>query len=506
MCQTTAAASPSPTVCSSCHEASKYKCPKCEARSCSLECVKKHKASTGCDGKRDKTKYKSLGAMNDMDVVNDFRLMEEVTKGLDKFKRDKIKRSTRQGTELLRAPRLQKHLQRLQNQARSRGVRLRLLPPHFVRRKENTSMFDYKERIIKWKVQLEYIHCLGGIQSIVLPAVSENTKLWRMLVDQVEGEVVGDNDHFEIYKSVSYGGLSMYLKCEGLAGPGEQPRQFYPLDMKRSLKTNLKNTRLVEHPIIHVVLKSEDVNYREDQDFEDLTPETPPVDGETVEDNINIGSILTETDAMAADPEAYKQYFDFYLKYYSAKYSRQGSTPGSPAPGPGPVTHPAQLLLNHNNTFPGRSNSNLPAALTSFPPSYVPDFNRPPPCFSPSVTSPHIYPSKTVPSPGYSPSTPSSSKYPSRSGPPSLYPSRSGPPPPPPPSSPSFPFSIPPPPLPNLSQPTPPPSVPHPTPTSTLNANNSISAKNIQAELRKTAGAGLGLLASYGSDSDSDSN
>ena len=45
------------------------------------------------------------------------------------------------------APRLHKHLQRLQTQARLRRCTLRILPPHFTRRKENTSSYDFKTKV-----------------------------------------------------------------------------------------------------------------------------------------------------------------------------------------------------------------------------------------------------------------------------------------------------------------------------------------------------------------------
>ena len=122
----------------------KMECFRCEIRSCSLACVKEHKKTQGCDGKRDKVKFKRRGEMDDMDLVSDFRLLEEVGRGLDQCRRDKIKRSTRQGTEVMRAPRLPRQLMRLQQEARSRGIKLQILPPHFVRRKENSTVFKAK--------------------------------------------------------------------------------------------------------------------------------------------------------------------------------------------------------------------------------------------------------------------------------------------------------------------------------------------------------------------------
>ena len=49
-----------------------------------MDCVKKHKVEDDCDGVRDKSKYVSMQKFTDMDVVNDFRLLEEVSSRVDK--------------------------------------------------------------------------------------------------------------------------------------------------------------------------------------------------------------------------------------------------------------------------------------------------------------------------------------------------------------------------------------------------------------------------------------
>ena len=407
---------------------------RCEIRSCSLACVKEHKKSKGCDGKRDKVKFKRRGEMDDMDLVSDFRLLEEVGRGLDQCRRDKIKRSTRQGTEVMRAPRLPRQLMRLQQEARSRGVRLQILPPHFVRRKENSTVFKAKIRQIFWKVELVFPHCQAGQRSVDLPMVSERTKLWRLVEEQVEGGDENEEDDFILYKSLSYGGLSFYLKAEGMTGRNEKSRRFYPLDLKRSLKTNLQGVMIVEHPVIHVVSKAEEMNYREaEEDVEEESgmkvDSVTAVDGETVGDGgqeleLGRGDILSAPDAMALDPEGYKRHFDFYLKYYSTKMRLQGGQAPSNHPvqmllgkqtGPPPSAHPVQMLLKSTpSPLPppapfsrgplahGRSNagtySQPKAPAPVFSANYVPDFNRPPPNFS---RPPPSFPttSKTTPPP-----------------------------------------------------------------------------------------------------------
>jgi len=435
-------------ACSLCPNPSKYKCPKCEARTCSLACVTAHKAATACDGRRDRTKFVAMGEMGDMEVVSDYRLLEEVSRGLDSCRRDKIRRSTRQGTETLRAPPLPRQLQRLQHQARARGVRLRLLPPHFVRRKENTSAWDNKARQVAWRVELVFPHCSGGARRVILPRVLERTKLWRLVEEQVEGAVEGEEDQFLLYKAVSYGGVSLFLRAEGLPAAGEAPRRFHPLDLKRSLKTNLRNKAVVEHPVIHVVLREEECNYREEQDGPQKEEEEKVGEGEGEAEEEEEGRplISSASAARAADPEAYQRHFDFYLKYYSAKARLQGGAPATQA-----TSHPVQRLLHTSphtpplHTSPHTSSHRPPPhtqptfrhpTTSPFPPNYVPDFNRPPPTFSQPPPTPRA-----------------------------------------------------------------PPSLPQPPPTS-----NATAAAAIRAELRQPQPQGLGLLAAYGSCSDSDSD
>ena len=82
-------------------------------------------------------------------------------------KRDKLKRSTRQGTDVMVAPRLHKHLQRLQSQARLRRCTLRILPPHFTRRKENTSSYDFKTKV------RHSIQCLTFVSFIIFISLGD---------------------------------------------------------------------------------------------------------------------------------------------------------------------------------------------------------------------------------------------------------------------------------------------------------------------------------------------
>ena len=436
-----------------------------------------------CDGKRDKVKFKRKGDMDDMDLVSDFRLLEEVGRGLDQCRRDKIKRSTRQGTEVMRAPRLPRQLMRLQQEARSRGIRLQILPPHFVRRKENSTVFKSKMRQIFWKVELVFPHCQGGQRSVNLPVVCERTKLWRLVEEQVEGGEEEVENDFVLYKSLSYGGLSFFLKAEGMMGRNEKRRRFYPLDLKRSLKTNLQGTMIVEHPVIHVVAKSEEMNYREDLEEEEEQSSVQAdsnAGGEAVDDDegkrseLGRGDVLSAPDAMALDPEGYKRHFDFYLKYYSTKMRLQG--------GQAPSNHPVQMLLSKQTALAPSAHP-VQMLLKSTPPPMIPPapFSRmPPPGSGPSSAATYSAFQPKVPPPVFS-----ANYVPDFNRPP-----------------------------PNFNRPPPSFSTPPPNfgPNSACDKGNpSVTASNVEAatvikkELK--ASAGLGLLSAYcGSDSGSESD
>ena len=69
-----APAPPQRSLCEVCAELpSKYTCPGCARRTCSLPCSKRHKAESGCTGKRDRLKYVSLQDFDDRQLKSGMR-------------------------------------------------------------------------------------------------------------------------------------------------------------------------------------------------------------------------------------------------------------------------------------------------------------------------------------------------------------------------------------------------------------------------------------------------
>lgn len=66
-----------------------YCCPRCSIRTCSLVCCKKHKGvnNNNCNGKRDRTKFITLGEFTDSEVKSDFHFLEDILNVSDRGKR-----------------------------------------------------------------------------------------------------------------------------------------------------------------------------------------------------------------------------------------------------------------------------------------------------------------------------------------------------------------------------------------------------------------------------------
>ncbi|XP_023554839.1 box C/D snoRNA protein 1 isoform X2 [Octodon degus] len=127
-------------------EEAKYKCPRCMRYSCSLPCVKKHKAELMCNGVRDKTAYVSIQQFTEMNLLSDYRFLEDVARTADHISRD----------ALLRKPISNKYMYFMKNRARRQGITLKLLPNGFTKRKENSTFFDKRKQQFCWHVKLQF--------------------------------------------------------------------------------------------------------------------------------------------------------------------------------------------------------------------------------------------------------------------------------------------------------------------------------------------------------------
>ncbi|XP_067137320.1 box C/D snoRNA protein 1 isoform X2 [Centruroides vittatus] len=235
--------------CNQCNAPSKYRCPRCHFLSCSVQCVNAHKKEYSCNGIREKTAFIQMKNFSDMDLLSDYRFLEETSRIIDNASRDKVKHNSNKGI-------LSMKLQNLRKQARKRGTTLRIQPPLFTRRISNTSYYSVQENLIFWKVNWVF----SDTNAIYNDTIPETTVINTALEKYLNPEYPSGDFSEEIkrqlimYQAAGHNGIkALYYK--------ENEKRYYELDKSQTLEVNLRGKSIVEFPTIHIILASSSCAY-----------------------------------------------------------------------------------------------------------------------------------------------------------------------------------------------------------------------------------------------------
>ncbi|GAB1859554.1 Zinc finger HIT domain-containing protein 6 [Camponotus japonicus] len=234
----------------------KYTCPKCEVRTCSLVCVNRHKKELDCDGIRDKTKFIPLASFADLDLLSDYRFLEQAGRLIDTKKRNPERR-------YIRPINLPVHLYKLRCAASCRKVSLLFMPQIFNRHKENTTFLNWKTNELFWRI--EWIFPQAQNIKWIMKRTLDNTRL-STLVEQVldpvsledESDIEKLNiqlalaDKLQFYRAAGLTSIKVLLKAEKVK---KAHSKFYELDLTLTLQENLENKTIVEFPTLYVIMK-----------------------------------------------------------------------------------------------------------------------------------------------------------------------------------------------------------------------------------------------------------
>ncbi|UJR08670.1 hypothetical protein I4U23_012928 [Adineta vaga] len=244
-----------PKKCSMCHQnLIKYTCPRCSLRTCSLSCCLQHKKTLNCNGQRDKTSFKSLTTMTDLDLLSDYRFLEEVDRQVETSKRDELANKMKSLNE---STRFQKLIQtRLKSLA---SIHVLYLPRFSTRHKQNQMWFDRKSNEIFWHIECRFFSDVFYPWTIKrLP--TKDTTLTNLL--EKFRDHCNENDSIRSkFKNIS----SEEEICVYIENFGQKRKQFGKYE-KRSFHTMIDLFReriFIEYPVLFISLLTDENHMKE---------------------------------------------------------------------------------------------------------------------------------------------------------------------------------------------------------------------------------------------------
>ena len=218
-----------------CGKDSKYCCPKCKIRTCSLDCVRKHKEEMACTGTEDKTQFVKLSEFDNVKLISDYKFLEGIKEGIDSSHRGFIGSSGK-----VKAPKS------LSRQCIERNIVLKMMPGMFSRHKENKSHFSQGE--IKWTVELLFQE---KNKRLIITDVSEKMTINEILEHWKTQTKDFATSRFLIQFFKTIRSCYFYVSSQDK----EQPNTFHQLDPETSLEENLKCKTIIEFPSIFMSIE-----------------------------------------------------------------------------------------------------------------------------------------------------------------------------------------------------------------------------------------------------------
>ncbi|CAO3630937.1 unnamed protein product [Cunninghamella blakesleeana] len=240
-------------ICQVCQsQASKYKCPRCQLRTCSVNCVKQHKLDQSCSGERNKAEYVPLKQYNESNMMNDYVYLEDVSRQSDNLTRQ---RST--DPQFIKMDQKKKAI--IKN-ARQAGIVYDMLPSGMSKHKLNRTNYSIKCRQIFWTI--EFVFCLDDQNERILEHSCMGSRTLReVLTNMLFSEnPQGKNSYATIrYQARHFieAGIDQWLfglKKEGCTDRNSFTNLTNLLDEKISTSV-LKYERIIEYPTIYIWLK-----------------------------------------------------------------------------------------------------------------------------------------------------------------------------------------------------------------------------------------------------------
>ncbi|OIW01346.1 hypothetical protein TanjilG_20528 [Lupinus angustifolius] len=282
-----------PTLCEECKSnPSKYKCPGCSIASCSLPCVKSHKARTGCSGVRNQTQFVPLSQFDDNTLLSDYNLLKEMKRVSESARRMRTK------LHMHTYFKLPYHLKSLRSAAWIRRTKLMFLPNGMSKREKNQSRYDQRKKFISWTIEWRF-----HSTDVVLHdhGVNENTNFGSILESHLKP---GPWNHkLRQFCEDQLENLKLFIRKY----PKGPKSPFKELDMKAPIRQQLANVDILEFPVVFVFLQSHKINFEVIKDANPMIQEPPHNDNEVNQslEGVSFREEEIEDDNGSADPQVF---------------------------------------------------------------------------------------------------------------------------------------------------------------------------------------------------------
>lgn len=179
------------SLCSICYiDPPKYTCPRCFSQTCSLNCSKRHKIWSSCNGTRDPTVYKPISQVaTPSGIDHDYNFLHSIELGIERSEKVLIEDLSLVSREELKSGGSSESggiFRKKHNQANQRpgeanirefiqnnNIQVVKAPKGMRRNKENTTIWNRKKKTIYWQVEWlrglpcnRILHRISGAESI----------------------------------------------------------------------------------------------------------------------------------------------------------------------------------------------------------------------------------------------------------------------------------------------------------------------------------------------------
>ncbi|KZV20413.1 box C/D snoRNA protein 1 [Dorcoceras hygrometricum] len=250
-----------PILCEECKvKPSKYKCPGCSLRSCSLLCVNAHKQRTACTGKKPVANSAPLSKFDDNLILSDYNMLEDVKRIAESAQRIRVKLC---GNYQFRIP---FPLKNLRNAAASRRTRILFHSNGMSKRETNKTYYNNRKKFISWTIEWRF-HLTDVVivdhGHIVLYftykffhcRIHENTSLSSVIENHLKP---GPWNHkLKQFCDETLDSLRFFIRKY----PKGPKSPFCQLNMKAPIREQLANMVILEYPVILVFLPSHSYDF-----------------------------------------------------------------------------------------------------------------------------------------------------------------------------------------------------------------------------------------------------